>query len=228
MAAAWKTGSRPSRAEPRRGTPADLLVVGLGNPGAEYDGSRHNVGFEVVELLASRHGGSLRKGKEKAKADEVRIGSHRVALAEPQTYMNLSGESVAPLVRRYGIEDLHRLVVVHDELDLPLGRMKVKVGGGLAGHNGLRSIKAHLHDDDFVRIRLGVGKPPAKEHGADHVLKKVGKAERKVLVEIVELAADAVELLLTDGAEAAMARYNATDLLAGADADDAPRGPGRR
>lgn len=210
MAAAW-------RSEPRRGTPADLLVVGLGNPGAEYDGTRHNVGFEVVDLLASRHGGSLRRGKEKAHVDEVRIatptGAARVALAKPQTFMNLSGESVAPLVRRYGIEDLHHLVIVHDELDLPLGRMKVKVGGGLAGHNGLRSIKSHLRSDDFVRIRLGVGKPPSKEHGADHVLKKVGKAERKVLHEIVLLGADAVELILTDGAEAAMMRYNSTDLL---------------
>lgn len=213
MSAAWKSTSRSPRDQSRRGTPADLLVVGLGNPGAEYDGTRHNVGFEVIDLLIARHGGSLRKGKEKARAGEVRIGLKRVALAEPQTFMNLSGESVAPLVRRYGIEDLHRLVIVHDELDLPLGRMKVKVGGGLAGHNGLRSIKSHLRTDDFVRIRIGVGKPPSKEHGADHVLKKVGKAERKVLTEIVGLGADAVELILTDGAEAAMMRYNSTDVL---------------
>ncbi len=203
---------------PRRGTPADLLVVGLGNPGAEYVGTRHNVGFEVIELLARRHGGSLRKGKEKALVDEVRVGPDRarVALAEPQTFMNLSGESVAPLVRRYGIEDLHRLVIVHDELDLPLGRLKVKVGGGLAGHNGLRSIKAHLHTEDFVRIRIGVGKPPSKEHGVDHVLKKVGKAERQVLDAAATIAADAVEVMLADGADAAMARFNSTDLLADA------------
>jgi PTH1 family peptidyl-tRNA hydrolase len=214
MAAFRAPGARRSRDEPRRGTPADLLVVGLGNPGSEYDGTRHNVGFEVVDLLARRHGGSLRKGKEKALVDEVRIDGSRVALAEPQTFMNLSGESVAPLVRRFGIEDLDRLVIVHDELDLPLGRMKVKQGGGLAGHNGLRSIKAHLHSDGFTRVRLGVGKPPSKEHGVDHVLKKVGKAERKVLAEIVVLAADAVELILTGGTEAAMMRYNGTDLLA--------------
>jgi PTH1 family peptidyl-tRNA hydrolase len=196
----------------RRGTPADLLVAGLGNPGAEYDGSRHNVGFEVVDMLADRYGGRLRKGRERALVDEVRIGGSRVALAQPQTYMNLSGEAVAPLVRRFGIEDPERLVVVHDELDLPLGRMKVKVGGGLAGHNGLRSIKAHLHSDAFVRIRLGVGKPPSKEQGADHVLRRVGKAERKVLAEIVGLAADAVEVILAEGAEAAMTRYNGTDV----------------
>jgi PTH1 family peptidyl-tRNA hydrolase len=188
-------------------------VVGLGNPGAEYRGTRHNVGFEVVELLAQRHGGALRKGKERALVDEVRIGGSRVALAEPQTFMNLSGESVSPLVRRYGIDDLHQLVIVHDELDLPLGKLKVKVGGGLAGHNGLRSIKAHLHSEDFLRVRIGVGKPPSKEHGADHVLRKVGAAERSVLAQVVELAADAVELILTDGAETAMGRYNGTDLL---------------
>ena len=126
--------------------------------------------------------------------------------------MNLSGESVSPLVRRFGIDDLRHLVVVHDELDLPTGRLRVKVGGGLAGHNGLRSIKAHLHDDGFVRIRIGVGKPPTKEHGADHVLRKVGKAERTLLAEVVALAADAVERIVADGPEAAMNAYNATDL----------------
>jgi PTH1 family peptidyl-tRNA hydrolase len=204
---------RDGRDEPRRGTPSDLLVVGLGNPGAEYAGSRHNVGFEVVDLLAARHGGRLRRGREKALVDEVRVGQARVALAEPQTYMNLSGESVAPLARRYGIEDPAHLVIVHDELDLPLGRLKVKEGGGLAGHNGLRSIKAHLHTDAFVRVRIGVGKPPSKEQGADHVLRRVGKSDRKVLDEIVVIAADAVELVLADGAEAAMTRYNSTDLV---------------
>jgi len=197
---------------PRRGTPADLLVVGLGNPGAEYERSRHNVGFETVDLLADRTGGRLRKGKERALVDEVRIGGRRVALAQPQTYMNDSGLAVAPLVRRFGIEDLHQLVVVQDELDIPVGKLKVKVGGGLAGHNGLRSIKAHLHDDDFVRIRIGVGKPPSKEQGADHVLKRVGKADRAILDQIVALAADAVEVILTDGPEAAMDRFNQTDL----------------
>jgi len=203
--------ARTGRPE-RRGTPADLLVVGLGNPGAEYAHTRHNVGFDVVDLLAERHGGSLRKGKERALVDEVRIDGRRVALAEPQTYMNLSGESVAPLVRRFGIDDVRALVVVHDELDLPTGRLRVKVGGGLAGHNGLRSIKAHLHDDGFVRIRIGVGKPPAKEAGADHVLRKVGKAERSMLAEVVAIAADAVERIAAEGPEAAMNAFNGTDL----------------
>jgi len=194
---------------PRRGTPADLLVVGLGNPGKEYAGTRHNVGFDVVDLLAQRHSGRLRAGKERALVDEVRIGSARVALAEPTTYMNLSGESVAPLTRRFGIEDPAALVIVHDELDLPTGVVRIKVGGGLAGHNGLRSIKAHLHTDEFLRIRIGVGKPASKEQGADHVLKRVGRADREQLDVAVELAADAVEMILDRGVDAAMNEINA-------------------
>ena len=200
-------GSRGDR-PPRRGSPADWLVVGLGNPGQEYAGSRHNVGFEVIDLLARAHEGRLRAGKERALVTEVRVDGRRVALAEPITYMNASGESVGPLVRRFGIEDMATLVVVHDELDLPVGVVRVKVGGGLAGHNGLRSIKAHLHSDAFVRIRIGVGKPPSKEHGADHVLKKVSKADRELLSVAVAEAADAVELIVAEGTDTAMNRVN--------------------
>ncbi|HEX7716247.1 MAG TPA: aminoacyl-tRNA hydrolase [Marmoricola sp.] len=185
-----------------------MLAVGLANPGAEYVGTRHNVGAEVIELLADRHGGRLKKGKERALVDEVHVDGRRLALAVPVTYMNLSGEAVAPLVRRYGITDLHRLVVVHDELDLPVGRIQVKVGGGLAGNNGLKSVKAHLRTDDFVRIRVGIGKPPGRQQGADHVLKRPGKADRLELDITVAEAADAVELLLADGPAAAMNRFN--------------------
>jgi len=187
----------------------DLLVVGLGNPGAEYAHTRHNVGFDAVELLAARHGGRLKKGKERALVAEVRIGGARVALAQPQTYMNDSGMSVVRLVRRFDVDDLHRLVIVQDELDLPTGRMKVKVGGGLAGHNGLRSIRAHLHSDDFVRVRIGVGKPPSKDRGADHVLRRVSKAERTELDIKIQEGADAVEAIVTEGIAAAMTRFNA-------------------
>jgi peptidyl-tRNA hydrolase, PTH1 family len=199
---------RRGSAAARRGTPADLLVVGLGNPGAEFAGSRHNVGADAVRLLADRHGGSLRRTRERAEVAEVRFDDQRVALAVPTTYMNLSGEAVAPLVRRHGITDPERVVVVHDELDLPIGRVKVKRGGGLAGHNGLRSIKAHLGTDAFVRVRIGVGKPPSKEQGADHVLRRPGKAERVELEVSVVEAADAVELILHDGIDAAMNRTN--------------------
>jgi peptidyl-tRNA hydrolase, PTH1 family len=199
---------RRGAAADRRGTPADLLVVGLGNPGPEYEHSRHNVGADAVALLAERHGGALKRSRERALVAEAQIGDRRVALAFPQTYVNLSGESVAMLVRRHGITDPARVVVVHDELDLPLGRVRIKQGGGLAGHNGLRSIKAHLRTDEFLRVRIGVGKPPSKEQGADHVLRRVSKRERVELDIAVQEAADAVEAILTDGIDAAMNHYN--------------------
>jgi peptidyl-tRNA hydrolase, PTH1 family len=187
--------------------PVDLLVVGLGNPGDEYARTRHNVGAEVVELLARRHGGKLRGTKGRARSDEVRIGDKRIALAIPLTYMNDSGEAVAGLVRRLGVEP-GQIVIVHDELDLEPAVLRVKVGGGLAGHNGLRSIKQHLHSDAFVRVRIGVGKPPSKERGADHVLSRVSKREREAMDVTIEEAADALECIATDGAQAAMNRYN--------------------
>ena len=172
----------------------------------------------MVALLAGRHGGALKLQKrQRALADEVGIDGRRVALAFPQTFMNDSGQSVGPLVRHHGIEDdLAKLVVVHDELDLPLGRLKVKEGGGLAGHNGLRSIKAHLHSDAFTRVRIGIGKPPGgKEKGADHVLKRPGKSERELLAVMIEVAADAVECILRDGVGTAMNRFNSYDGEAG-------------
>ncbi|HEX7520805.1 MAG TPA: aminoacyl-tRNA hydrolase, partial [Acidimicrobiia bacterium] len=190
------------RRRPRTGTPADLLVVGLGNPGAEYARTRHNVGAEVVELLASRHRARLKKSKERALTTEVRFGDTRVALAVPLTYMNDSGSPVALLVRRYGVRP-DQLVVVHDELDLPVAALKVKSGGGLAGHNGLRSLVAHLHSDAFQRIRIGVGKPVSKDRGADHVLRKFSKAERTEIDITVQHAADAAELIAARGIDAA-------------------------
>jgi PTH1 family peptidyl-tRNA hydrolase len=185
------------------------LVVGLGNPGAEYARSRHNAGAATVELLASRLGERLRRSKEHALIAEARVGTQRLALAFPQTYMNDSGRSVAPLVRRFGITDLTRLVVIHDELDLPLGTIRVKAGGGLAGHNGLRSIEAHLHSDSFTRVRIGIGKPPGgKEQGADHVLRTPSRKDRSELEGSVALAADAVECILAEGVSAAQNRFN--------------------
>jgi peptidyl-tRNA hydrolase, PTH1 family len=195
------------RRSPRTGSTADLLVVGLGNPGEEYSKTRHNVGAEVVEILARRYGGKLRKQKERSLTDEVNVAGKRVALAIPLTYMNLSGEAVAPLVRRYGVEP-GQLVVVQDEMDFELGRLQVKNGGGLAGHNGLKSIVAHLHTQDFIRIRIGIGKPPGSRQGADHVLRRFSKAERKEIDVTLEEAADAVELILAEGVEVAMNRVN--------------------
>ncbi len=187
-----------------------MLAVGLGNPGSQYAGTRHNVGADVIELLATRHGERLRRSRrEHALVAEARVGPRRLALAFPQTFMNESGLAVSPLVRRFGIEDMARLVVVHDELDLPIGALRVKAGGGLAGHNGLRSIKAHLHDDAFTRVRIGIGKPPGgPERGVDHVLTAPSKKDRTELAITVELAADAVEAILAEGVSAAQNRFN--------------------
>lgn len=206
MALLRRREDRPAR----RGTPADLLVVGLGNPGKEYERSRHNVGSEVVKRLATGHGGALKAGKERALVTEVRMADQLIALAFPTTFMNLSGESVVKLVRRYGIEDPAQIVIVQDELDLPPGTVRVKLGGGLAGHNGLRSIAQHLKTQDFTRVRIGVGKPPSKEHGANHVLNRIPKAERELLDESIARAAEAVEVIAARGVDAAMQEYNRT------------------
>jgi peptidyl-tRNA hydrolase, PTH1 family len=187
-------------------------VVGLANPGRDYAGTRHNVGGDTVELLAERHGARLKPHRGvHARSDEVTVDGRRLALAVPTIYMNQSGQAVRALVRRHGIDDLHHLVVVHDELDLPPGRIKVKVGGGLAGNNGLRSVRDHLHDTEFLRVRIGVGKPVSKERGADHVLSRPGKREKVELEITVQEAADAVESILRDGVERAMERFNARD-----------------
>jgi peptidyl-tRNA hydrolase, PTH1 family len=192
---------------PRSGTPADYLVVGLGNPGDEYTRTRHNVGAETVELLAARHRATLKKEKVRARAVETRIGAKRVALAVPLTYMNDSGLAVVALARRYSVEP-EQIIVVHDELDLPVATLQVKSGGGLAGHNGLKSIVAHLHSDAFARVRIGVGKPASKEQGVDHVLKRFSKRERAEIDVTLEQAADAVECIIGDGIDAAMNRFN--------------------
>ena len=192
-------------------------MVGLGNPGDEFEGTRHNVGADAVALLASRHGGRLRAEKGlHALACEVRVDDRRVLLGVPTTYMNESGLAVAPLVRRAGIDAddpgpdgvSTRLVIVHDELDLPPGRVKLKSGGGNAGHNGLKSIEQHLHTNGYLRVRIGIGKPPGRQPGADFVLKRPGKAERELLAVAVEEAADAVEAVLALGVESAMNRVN--------------------
>lgn len=167
------------------------------------------MGADVVALLAGRYGTPLRKGKERALVAEARVDGKLMALAFPQTFMNLSGESVGRLVRRYGVaDDLGRLVVVHDEMDLPAAKIKVKEGGGTAGHNGLESLRSHLHSGAFVRVRIGIGKAPGRMDGADYVLRRPSKAEQIDLDVAIEEAADAVELILAEGAAAAMNRFN--------------------
>ena len=182
-----------------------MLVVGLGNPGAEFAHTRHNVGAEAVASLAARVGVTLRaeRGTAARVAVTERTGA-LVALAIPETFMNDSGLAVAQLCRRHSLTELSRLVVVHDELDLDPGVVRVKLGGGTAGHNGLRSIDAHLHSLDFARVRIGIGKPPGRMPGADYVLRRPSGADAEVLALGVSLAADALELVITEGLERAM------------------------
>ena len=191
-----------------KGAPFDWLVVGLGNPGPKYARTRHNVGEEVVQLLAERHDAPLKAGRDNALIGEARfpVGGdiERVALAFPLTFMNESGRAVSKMVRRYRIESPEQIIVVQDELDLEPGVVKLKNGGGLAGHNGLRSITQHLSTQDYLRVRIGVGKPPNKDRGAGHVLNKVPKRQRDLLDVAVQVAADAVELIIADGIDAAM------------------------
>jgi PTH1 family peptidyl-tRNA hydrolase len=191
-----------------KGNPFDWLVVGLGNPGKKYDGSRHNVGQAVVDLLAARRAVTLKGGRDNALIAETRFDGQRTVLAFPLTFMNDSGQAVGAMVRRYRIESPDRVVVVQDELDLPPGELKIKAGGGLAGHNGLRSIAQHLSSHDFLRVRIGVGKPDSKELGKGHVWSRAPRRERELLEVAIVEAADAVELIIAEGVDSAMQRFN--------------------
>ena len=193
----------------RRGEPAstlDLLVAGLGNPGREYASTRHNVGFLVCDELARRHGGSFRS-KFSGELADVRVDGARVALLKPQTYMNESGRSVGAAARFYKLEP-ERLLVVHDEADLDLGRLQARAGGGLAGHNGLRSVAQHLRSQDFLRLRVGVGRPERGDPRpvADYVLAPFSPEED--VEAIVGRAGDAVECVGRDGLDEARQRFN--------------------
>jgi peptidyl-tRNA hydrolase, PTH1 family len=189
--------------------PGPALVVGLGNPGPDYAETRHNIGFRVVELLAARAGGGrFAKHRSNADALEGRLAGRRVVLAKPRTYMNVSGGPVAGLVRYFGVDPAD-LVVVHDELDLGFGVVRLKRGGGEGGHNGLRSISGSLGTKDYLRVRFGIGRPPGRQDPADFVLKRFSGAERGELDLAVDLAADAAEALLEHGLEAAQNRFHA-------------------
>jgi PTH1 family peptidyl-tRNA hydrolase len=196
------------RSAPRQGDMERILIVGLGNPGKKYARTRHNVGTDAIELLAQRLSVSLKVGRDRAQVAETRIGDHAVVLAVPTTWMNDSGEAVGPIARRYKIPAAN-VIVIHDELDLEPGAVKLKMGGGLAGHNGLKSISQHMGTNDYMRVRIGVGKPSTKEQGADHVLSSIPAAERKILDVAVETACDAVERIMKEGLDAAMREYNA-------------------
>jgi PTH1 family peptidyl-tRNA hydrolase len=176
----------------------------------EFARSRHNAGADAVALLVERFGERLRSERgSRASVARIRIEGRVVLVAVPSTFMNDSGVAVAALARRSGLTNASRLVVVHDELDLPVGRVKVKSGGGTAGHNGLKSIHAHIHDSGYCRVRIGIGKPPGSMSGADYVLRRPGKAEAAMLQTALAVAADAVEIVCTEGVAAAMNRFNA-------------------
>ncbi|MDH3285118.1 MAG: aminoacyl-tRNA hydrolase [Acidobacteriota bacterium] len=184
------------------------IILGLGNPGREYRETRHNVGFEVVERLCLRHGISLTRMRHRSRYGTGRIGGLRVLLATPLTYMNLSGEAARPLLDYHGLS-ADELIVVHDEADLSPGIVRIKVGGGIAGHNGLRSIVRHLGTNEFTRVRIGIGRP--RKEGTDmerHVLARPTSGETRLLEEGLDLAVDAVECLLAEGAEAAMRQFH--------------------
>jgi PTH1 family peptidyl-tRNA hydrolase len=190
----------------RQGTSLDLLVVGLGNPGREYSRTRHNVGWLVADELARRHDGSWR-AKFNGQLAEVRIDGHKVALLKPETYMNESGRSVGAAAQFYKV-DPDAVLVVHDEGDFDLGRLQARVGGGLGGHNGLRSVASHLGTPDFLRLRVGVGRPERGDPRslADFVLSNFEPSDDAD--GIVRRAADAVETLDAEGLEAAQQRFN--------------------
>jgi PTH1 family peptidyl-tRNA hydrolase len=176
--------------------------VGLGNPGPAYTRTRHNVGAELVERLAAQARADLKQTRGQARVSEGEFEGHPVVFAIPTTYMNESGRPIARLVRKQGISH-DRLVVVQDELDLPPGRVRLKAGGGTAGHNGLQSIAAALRSRDFLRLRIGVGKPPSKDEGADHVLSKLTPDERALVDHSIEQGAEALRVLVRDGLDAA-------------------------
>ena len=190
----------------REGSSLDLLVVGLGNPGREYARNRHNVGYLVVDELARRHGGAWRS-KFSGQLAEIRLDGHKLALLKPETYMNESGRAVSAATRFYKL-DPGEVLVIHDEGDFELGRLELKVGGGLGGHNGLRSIVQHLKTQDFLRLRIGVGRPERGDPRplADYVLSNFEAADDADA--LVARAADAVEQLDTDGLERAQAAVN--------------------
>ncbi|AJW79521.1 aminoacyl-tRNA hydrolase [Clavibacter michiganensis] len=186
-----------------------LLVVGLGNPGPQYAGTRHNVGQMALDVLADRMRATFRSHRANAQVAEGRAvpGGPKLILAKPSSFMNLSGGPVANLLKYFSLEPA-QLVVAHDELDIPFDSMKLKQGGGHGGHNGIRDIISSVGTGDFTRVRIGIGRPPGRQDAADFVLKPFSSTERQVLPNVLEDAADAVEMIAADGLIAAQLRFH--------------------
>jgi PTH1 family peptidyl-tRNA hydrolase len=183
------------------------LIIGLGNPGKEYRLTRHNVGFRVVDRLAREQGIAFKRRRKGAQIGEGRIGAKRVVLTKPLTYMNKSGIAVKKLVEGLGVS-LDHLVVVHDDLDLACGRIKIKKKGGHGGHKGVQSIMEQLSSADFLRVKIGIGKPRNHHEGADYVLSPFAAEERALVKESVEQAAAAIKTIIVSGKDQAMTMYN--------------------
>ncbi|HZG96179.1 MAG TPA: aminoacyl-tRNA hydrolase [Mycobacteriales bacterium] len=190
-------------------TDAPFLVVGLGNPGPAYAGNRHNVGFMVLDLLAERAGSRFKAHKGRADLIEARVSGKRVLLAKPKCYMNLSGGPVASLRDFFKVPADH-IVVVHDELDIPYGTIRLKLGGGDNGHNGLKSVTQSIGTRDYLRTRFGIGRPPGRQDPADFVLSDFSSVQRKELPFHVDRTADAVEALVRDGLDLAQNTFHGT------------------
>lgn len=189
---------------------APWLVVGLGNPGPQYSGNRHNAGFMVLDVLAERAGGRFKAHKQQADVVECRVAGERAVLAKPRSYMNESGGPVAAVRNFFGVP-LDRVVVIHDELDLDAGVVRLKLGGGDNGHNGLRSVTKSLGSKDYLRVRVGIGRPPGRMDPADFVLRDVPAGERDAFGVQIALAADAVEKLITIGLAATQNAFHQFD-----------------
>ncbi|MDD5189783.1 MAG: aminoacyl-tRNA hydrolase [Dehalococcoidales bacterium] len=194
------------------------LIIGLGNPGEKYADTRHNIGFMCLDAFALLHKVVFTRTRIKAKVGETRLNNLDVVLGKPQTFMNLSGEAVGKLVRQHKVKP-ENLIVVYDDLDLPVGRIRIRLGGSSGGHKGINSIIAHISSQEFIRVRVGIGRPEIKERNEDdgdgvinHVLSGFSPEEKLIMKDIIPLAGKIVESLLADGLEATMNRYNATDL----------------
>ncbi len=186
--------------------PPRYLVVGLGNPGPEYANTRHNVGFKVIDRLGERHRIDVRQGERRSLVGYGKIGDDGVALAKPITFMNLCGESIGPLMRQLGITPAE-VIVVYDDMDLPVGRLRLRPGGSAGGHNGIKSLIQHLQTEEFPRVKIGVGRPGGPG-AVDHVLGKFSRNELEPIREATERAADAVESIIAEGLDRAMNRFN--------------------
>lgn len=193
------------------------LIVGLGNPGKKYAGNRHNIGFMSLDYFANKHGFVFSHSRGQAKIAEGRIADHEVILAKPQTFMNNSGESVGSLVRKYKVK-AENLIVIHDDLDLPQGKIRIRSGGSSAGHKGINSIVEHISNQDFIRVRIGIGRPdrgdsskPPEDGVIDHVLGDFTDDEMKIMDKVIPCIGEILQCLLSEGLTATMNKFNSVD-----------------